>query len=159
VEQNLVAFVTNFCNDYYTKEYLADQIDNKTALVRYLLYKKNLKEHDQDLSLEEFRDIQVEHIFSRNPNFTISQYGFERDETYKLEIARLGNLTVLEKDINKDVNNVAPVDKIQGYQTSKILLSNGLIGSLSNFDRKGIDDRTSAIVSFFMEEFYIVKEI
>jgi hypothetical protein len=157
IENALITFVNNFCNDYYTEEYLSDQIVSKTAFVRYTLYKQNLLEFGQDLSLEEFRSLQVEHIFSVNPNFTIKQYGFGKHETYNLEISKFGNLTILEKSINKDVNNIAPIDKLSGYTKSKIKINNDLLGKLGAFNKEEIGKRSSNLISFFMKEFSITK--
>ncbi len=158
IEEDLINFINNFCNDYFTEEYLSDQVDSKTPLVRYILYKQNLLEYGQDLSLEEFRNLQVEHIFSVNPNFAIKQYGFGKHETYNLEISKLGNLTILEKTINKDVNNIAPIDKLPGYQKSKINLNSSLMGNLKKFNKEEIGNRSTELISFFMSEFYITKE-
>ncbi|MDP2174541.1 MAG: DUF262 domain-containing HNH endonuclease family protein [Bacteroidota bacterium] len=158
IETELTNFVNNFCNDYFTEQYLLDQVDNKTSLVRYTLYKQNLETHGQDLTLDEFRNLQVEHIFSVSPNFAIKQYGFGKHETYNLEIAKIGNLTILEKAINKDVNNMAPTDKLSGYQKSKINLNSNLMGNLNKFNKEEIANRTNEIIEFFMSEFYITEE-
>lgn len=155
ISTELVNFVNNFCNDYFTREYLADQIDNKTALIRYLLYKQNLHEHKQELSIDEFRNIQVEHIFSVSPNFAIKQYGFGKHETYDLEIAKLGNLTILEKALNKEVNNVAPIEKLTGYQKSSININGQLMGVLGNFNKEAIGKRTNDLINFFIKQFYL----
>lgn len=153
IHNALVAFITNFCNDYFTEQYLSDQMDNKTALMRYFLYKVNHKEEGQDLSLDEFRNIQVEHIFSVSPNFSIKRYGFGKRETYDLEISRLGNLTILERAINKEVNNLAPADKLSGYQKSNISLSTKLIGELDSFNKESINQRSTKLIKTFMQEF------
>lgn len=154
IEKQLINYINNFCNDYFTEEYLYDSIDNKTSLVRYTLYKYNLNEFKQELSLEEFRNLQVEHIFSVNPNFTIKQYGFGRHETYNLEISKIGNLTILEKVINKDINNIAPIDKLEGYQKSNINLNSKLLGIIHKFNKDSIANRTEELISFFKKEFY-----
>jgi hypothetical protein len=156
IESELSAFTNNFCNDHFAKEqYLLDQVDKKIPFVRYLLYKYNLKTHNQDLSLEEFRNMQIEHIFSVNPNFSIKQYGFYSHETYSFEISKLGNLTILEKQINKEVNNLAPLDKLSGYQLSKFTLNNRFLGGIKEFNKKEIENRTKILIDFFMNEFYI----
>lgn len=155
IRKTLNEFVNNFCNDYFTEESLSDQIDNKTSLVRYLLYKINLKEEGQELTLEEFRNLQVEHIFSVSPNFSIRQHGFGRQETYDLEISKIGNLTILEKAINKEVNNIAPIDKLTGYQKSKVAINTKLLGEIKNFNKEAIQQRSQRLIEFFMQEFNI----
>ena len=159
ISKSLIEFVNNFCNDYFTEESLSDQIDNKTSLVRYLLYKINLKEECQELTLEEFRNLQVEHIFSVSPNFSIRQYGFGRQETYDLEISKIGNLTILEKPINKEVNNIAPIDKLPGYQKSKVAINTKLLGEIKNFNKEAIQQRSHRLIKFFMQEFNIPSPV
>lgn len=156
IRKSLEDFVNNFCNEYFTEQYLYDQVDNKTSLVRYLLYKYNIKTEGQDLSLDEFRNLQVEHIFSVNPNFSFKQYGFEKTETYELEISKLGNLAILEKAINKEVNNLAPIDKLGGYQKSKINMNAKLLGEIKTFNKDAIQARSEKLINFFKEEFQIV---
>lgn len=156
IENELSTFANNFCNDHSAKDvYLLDPVDQKIPFVRYLIYKYNFKVYQQELSLEEFRNIQIEHIFSVNPNFSIKQYGFYSHETYAFEISKLGNLTILEKQINKDVNNLAPLDKLAGYQRSKFSLNNRFLGGLTEFNKKEIENRTKVLIDFFMNEFYI----
>jgi hypothetical protein len=155
IRKSVEDFVNIFCNEYFTEQYLYDQVDNKTSLVRYLLYKYNIKNEGQDLSLDEFRNIQVEHIFSVNPNFGIKQYGFGKKETYDLEISKLGNLAILEKAINKEVNNVAPIDKLDGYQRSKIKINTKLLGELKTFNKESIQVRSEKLTTFFKQEFSI----
>ena len=155
IKKNLVDFVNNFCNEYFTEQYLNDQVDNKTSLVRYLLYKYNIKTEKQDLSLDDFRNLQVEHIFSVNPNFNIKQYGFGKTETYDLEISKLGNLSILEKAINKEVNNVAPIDKLNGYQKSKVAINTKLLGEIKTFNKEAIQNRSEMLITFFKSEFSI----
>lgn len=155
IKKNLVDFVNNFCNEYFTEQYLNDQVDNKTSLVRYLLYKYNIKTEKQDLSLDDFRNLQVEHIFSVNPNFNIKQYGFGKTETYDLEISKLGNLSILEKAINKEVNNVAPIDKLNGYQKSKVAINTKLLGEIKTFNKEAIQNRSERLITFFKSEFSI----
>lgn len=155
INQSLFNFANNFCNDYYTKDYLSEPIDSKTSFVRYLFYKNNMVNSGQKLSLDDFRNIQVEHIFSQNPNHKIKQYGFYREETYSYETSRLGNLTILEKALNKEVNNLAPADKLEGYQKSEIKINTNILGVLSSFNKDAIQERTEHLTTFFMQEFNI----
>lgn len=159
IENELISFADNFCNDYFTQAFLSDQVDKKIPFVRYMLYKYNYQIHNQDLTLGQFRNLQVEHIFSVNPNFSFEQYGFTKPEEYDSEISKLGNLTIIEKAINKDVNNVAPTDKMVGYQQSALLMNTHFLGSMKDFNKTEIDNRTQNLSEFFMNEFYIKTPI
>lgn len=155
VNELLYEFVTNFLNDYRFEEYLNEGIDNKTALVRYILHEFNSGNHGQTLSLDDYRNLQVEHIFSKNPNFGIRHYGFGRHETYDVEIATMGNLTILEKGLNSKVSNIAPIDKMNGYEQSKIKMNAELLGKLKTLDREKMNERKAKMIEFCLNRFPI----
>ncbi|MCB9285078.1 MAG: DUF262 domain-containing protein [Lewinellaceae bacterium] len=148
-------FNTNFLNDYRLQEYLGDIVDQKTGLIRYIMYCINKEKFDQDLSLEEYRNLQVEHIFSVNPNFGIKKYGFGRHETYDYETSKIGNLVILEKKLNKRVSNLAPVDKTDGYQQSNLKIISDLLGQLGEFHKTKIESRNDEIIEFCLNRFKI----
>lgn len=153
IKEKVREFVTNFLNDYQLEGYMNEGVDNKTALVRYMLYEYNKEKYDQELSLDEYRKLQVEHIFSVNPNYDIETYGFERIEIYAKKISLIGNLSILEKGLNSKVGNICPIDKVNGYQESKLQINSHLMANLDKFTKSYIEDRNLHLIEFIKTRF------
>jgi uncharacterized protein with ParB-like and HNH nuclease domain len=149
----LVAFNTRFLDDYRFEEYLKDRVDQKTELIRYIINELNTEKYNQSIPLDDYRGLQVEHIFSVNPNHTLIPYGFARPETYQAEITKIGNLTILERSLNSKVRNMAPTEKDSGYQQSNISLTLNLIGLLPSFNSDAIQDRTEELAKYAIQRF------
>jgi uncharacterized protein with ParB-like and HNH nuclease domain len=64
----------------------------------------------------------VEHILPQNPPEEVVQ-AFDKPEEIEYYIHRLGNMTMLEEDINRSVSNKPFVEKKQGYAQSQFLLT------------------------------------
>lgn len=157
IEEQIREFATNFLNDYQLESYMNAGVDSKTALVRYTLYEYNEQKHGQELDIEGYRNLQVEHIFSQNPNFETSNYGFEMPEIYAKKISLIGNLTILEKGLNSKVSNISPVDKVPGYQESKIAMNSHLMAKLDQFDQDYIENRSVELIEFCKERFSLER--
>ncbi len=153
----LQEFAERFLGDYQLKDYLGATVDKKTALVKYLMYEFNRINYKQDLDLSYYRILQVEHIFSVNPNFGLKKYGWEKREIYDKDISRVGNLTILEKKLNAKVSSISPIDKSKGYQQSKIQVNSDILGELSNFNRIYIEGRTEELIAFALKRFAIYQ--
>lgn len=104
IRKNLMKFNEDFMSDHNLRNYLeADVYQNGAA--KYIL-----SEYSNDnLNIESYRDLQVEHIFSANPDFNPRAYNFE--DEYDYDKNRLGNLGLLEKGINTRISNTAPINK------------------------------------------------
>lgn len=61
---------------------------------------------------------QVEHVFSKEPNYDATSYGFA-NFNYDYEKNRLGNLGLLEKSLNIGLGNLPPINKAGGYLIDK----------------------------------------
>ncbi len=153
INERIKEFVTNFLNDYQFESYLNEGIDSKIPMVRYVYYLYNKKLNDQELSLDVYRNLQVEHIFSTNPNYDIVNYGFDRIEVYSENIRLLGNLTILERGLNSKVSNISPTDKVDGYQESRIQLNSQLMAKLSEFDSERLKLRNQKMIDFMKKRF------
>ncbi len=153
INASLNEFVTNFLNDYQFENYLKEGIDSKIPMVRYVYFLYNREKNGQDLNLETYRNLQVEHIFSTSPNYDTSNYGFEIIEVYNENIRLLGNLTILERGLNSKVSNISPTDKVDGYQESKIQLNSQLMAKLSEFDSDMLKERNKKMIVFMKERF------
>ena len=100
-------------------------------------------------------DCQVEHIFSKEPNFEPSSYGFAED--YDYEKNRLGNLGLLESGINKGIGNSAPINKVAGYLKSSVSDIRNLAGEIQqgNFSKNNVDIRRDKIIEFCVTRFKV----
>ena len=153
IRQKILEFVTNFLNDYQLESYMNEGVDNKTALVRFMLYEYNKVKYSQELTLEDYRNLQVEHIFSVNPNFDTLTYGFEKIEIYQKKISLIGNLSILEKGLNSKVGNICPTDKTDGYQESKLQINSHLMANLDKFTQDYVEQRNLDLVEFAKNRF------
>ncbi|WP_298392225.1 DUF262 domain-containing HNH endonuclease family protein [Flavobacterium sp.] len=151
----LIGFTETFLNDYLLEEYLAYGVDNKQALVKYILCEYNKTKNNQQLTIEKYSDLQIEHIFSRGLETGIKLYGFGRKETYDLEISLLGNLTILESKVNVSARNAHPRDKEEHYNKSSVKINHLLAGSMNDFDREKMKERNSNLIEFVKTRFSI----
>ncbi|WP_084555264.1 DUF262 domain-containing protein [[Phormidium ambiguum] IAM M-71] len=71
------------------------------------------------------KTVEIEHILPQTPELEI-KLSFDKPEEIEKYIARLGNLTLLEKSINASVGNKPFKDKKEAYPTSKFLLSRAI---------------------------------
>ncbi|RPJ69843.1 MAG: HNH endonuclease, partial [Alphaproteobacteria bacterium] len=113
-----------------------------------------LSEYSNDnLSIAKYNYLQVEHIFSSNPDFDPVSYGFI--EGYDYEKGKIGNLGLLEEGINKSIGNSVPLNKVSGYLKSSVKETRDLAGEiqLGNFDKNKIDVRGEKIIEFCLRRF------
>jgi hypothetical protein len=105
------------------------------------------------LSFEEYKDLQVEHIFAKEPNFDAIAYGFTED--YDYERNRIGNLGLLEQSLNKGLSNLPPINKVSGYLNSQIKETRNLAGEIQKgkFSKINVDSRRKEIVTFCIDRF------
>lgn len=120
--EGIQTFIEDFMRDPEFQIYLYRDMHRNPA-VKYVLWEF---EKDQTSSFNGwdrafYDNLQVEHIFPREPTFGFPAYGFQDQESdYRDNIHKLGNLTLLEEPINKGIGNKTPQDKASDYQESKI---------------------------------------
>lgn len=154
IKGRLIYIGQKFVNDYVFSNYLDNAIYGNGS-VRYILSEYN----GDDLSYESYKDLQVEHIFSKDPNFDVNVYGFTDD--YNYEKNRLGNLGLLEQSLNKGLGNLPPINKVDGYLESHITDTRNLAGEiqLGNFSKESVDFRRTLIVDFCINRFKLSGNI
>ena len=150
IREILINFGEKFMGDHTFSTYLGENIYGNGA-VKYILSELN----NENLSYSTYKGLQVEHIFSREPNFNISEYGF--DETYDYEKNRIGNLSLIEESLNKSssVRNNPPINKVDGYLNSNIRIMRDIAGQINSgsFDKNKVDIRREEIIRFCIERF------
>lgn len=137
-----------FMNNFNFKNYLDADVYRNNA-VKYILMEFN----KEPLTIEQYRNLQIEHLFSQDPNYNPEDYGFTDD--YDYEIDRIGNLLLLESKKNQSIKNVAPKNKINTYLQSQIKETRDVAGKMNNdeIDKSFIDARKDEIVNFCLDRF------
>jgi uncharacterized protein with ParB-like and HNH nuclease domain len=158
IKGHLQHFCRRFLDDYWLNEYLNYSIDNKQALVKYLLHEENKAKTGQVLSIEKYGDLQIEHIFSKKIASGIRKYGFSTQERYDLEISVIGNLGILESKLNKNANNLHPADKEEHYRKSSVKANQDLAGLMGVWHKSKMDERTEELIDFITTRFKISEE-
>lgn len=150
IRERLVNFGNKFMNDHSFKNYLSDNIYGNGS-VKFILEELN----NEKISYKEYKNLQVEHIYSRTPNFSVLDYGF--DENYDYEKNRIGNLSLIEEALNKSssVRNNPPINKVDGYLKSNVKIMRDIAGIINtgNFDKNKVDERREEIIEFCVKRF------
>ncbi|MFA4934659.1 MAG: DUF262 domain-containing protein [Candidatus Methanoperedens sp.] len=150
IRQRLITFNEEFMNNHNMKNNLELDVYQNGA-VKYILSEYN----NDNPNIDSYKDWQVEHIFSKDPDFEPSSYGFGDD--YNYEKNRLGNLGLLEGGINKGISNSAPINKVAGYLKSSVSDTRNLAGEiqLGNFTKNNVDSRREKIIDFCLTRFKV----
>lgn len=148
IRSQLVSFSEKFMSNHVFKTSLDESIYGNGS-VKYIL-----SEFSNDhLSITEYKNLQVEHIFAKDPNYDTTPYGFSDD--YDYEKNRIGNLGLLEQNINSGLGNLPPINKVSGYLTSGITDTQNLAGVIQkgSFSKINVDNRRQKIIEFCIERF------
>jgi len=150
IKSRLTFLNEKFMSDHVFRNYLDADIYGNGA-VRYLLSERD----EGTFSIDEYRDFQVEHIFSKDPQFDVVEFGFEDD--YDYEKNRLGNLTLLEARLNGRVGNVSPPNKVSGYIESRFETTRNLAGKIqaSGIRKEDVDARREELIQYCLDRFKI----
>jgi uncharacterized protein with ParB-like and HNH nuclease domain len=126
---------TNFKNDFSTKYFKNTTRNHK--IVKYIFSKieeykyRNEINYDSDLYT-------VEHILPESADE--SWGGFSQEEINR-SIYRIGNLTLLEKKLNRDADILKYTDKIKLYLQSNCMLSKSIPEYYNTWDETKISNR------------------
>ena len=148
IKSSLINFNEKFVNNHVFATYLDSAIAGNGA-VKYILSEFN----KDNIDIATYKNLQVEHVFSKNPNYEVSSYGFSED--YDYEKNRLGNLGLLEYWLNEGLGNLPPINKVTGYLQSSINDTRNLAGEIQRgkFAKQNVDDRRKIIIDFCIDRF------
>jgi len=111
--QNIYVSDLNFENDFSTKEFKNTSRNHK--IVKYILSKIEVYLYKNEIDPES--DIfTIEHILPENADNTWGEFTF--DEINR-SVYRIGNLTLLEKKLNREADQKPYAEKITFFQQSK----------------------------------------
>lgn len=161
-------FINNLRKDMYKNiatKYILWELNNR-AYIEEALKKNNLPtEHPidfDDCDIELYRNCQVEHIIPQSLNANLKSFGFSDEADYRSRIHKLGNLTLLEEELNKNrkkCGNHIPKDKtMKCYPESKIPYTKYFLVAFmlkNNFGKSDIDKFTEDIVGFAQKRWKI----
>ena len=158
IRKNLKEFCAEHAENRYSFKGILQEGMYDNPATKYLVYSYNKNENEQKLSFDEYKKLEKEHVFPSEPNFEVSEYRFDGSD-YEHEKHKIGNIALLEKNINEKVLNQAPVDKAVSYLDSKFQDTKNLgsiIGKEKNdFNKDKIDERGNKIINFSLERFKI----
>jgi len=148
IKGRLIDFCERFMNDHSFRKYLDVDIYRNHA-VKYILSEYSNDNPDIDT----YMNLTIEHIFSEDPNYKPSSYGF--DEDYEYEKNRLGNLTLLEQELNK--GNDSPKNKVPSYLKSIVSDTQNIAGEIQKgkFSKDNVDTRRKDIINYCVKRFKI----
>lgn len=110
----------NFENDFSTKEFKNTTRNHK--IVKYILSKIEVYQHRNEIDPES--DLfTIEHILPENADDTWGNFTFEE---INRSVYRIGNLTLLEKKLNREADQKAYVEKIALFAQSNSELTKTL---------------------------------
>ncbi len=162
IEEWLIWFREKFMNEGNFKYSLNENIYGNNA-VKYLLLKYNNSLNSSNLisAVKEYQNLQVEHIFPQGGEngvqFDIKSFNFEDKSEYEYTIDKIGNLMLLEKELNSgaDISDLTPKEKVHGYLKSHVTDTNLMAGQIdqNGFDSHKLENRTVQIIKYCIENF------
>jgi hypothetical protein len=114
---------------------------SKNYIARYYLSELEKTYHktkEQETS-KDTEKVNLEHILPEKPDLKKDWNNFTEDE-HKTFYKRIGNLTLLDKDLNSKQKSSAFSEKKKFYKSSEILISKSL-SNIKNWDKKAIEKR------------------
>ena len=118
--QSIYVSDLNFENDFSTKEFKNTTRNHK--IVKYILSKIEVYQHRNEIDPES--DLfTIEHILPENADDTWGNFTFEE---INRSVYRIGNLTLLEKKLNREADQKAYVEKIVLFAQSNSELTKTL---------------------------------
>jgi len=176
--ENFCKFLNTYGNDAdFMNNLRKDMYKNKAT--KYILWELNISNYVEealeknnlptghvinfdDCDIELYRNCQVEHIIPQDLNANLNSFGFSDETDYKSKIHKLGNLTLLEEELNKNkkkCGNHIPKDKAtKCYPESRIPYNKYFLVAFilkNNFGKSDINKLTDDIVEFALKRWKI----
>lgn len=148
IKTHLTNFSEKFVNNHVLGTYLDGALYGNGA-VKYILSEFS----NDSFDIDTYKSFQIEHIFSKDPNFDANSYGFADD--YDYEKNRIGNLGLLEQGLNGGLGNLPPINKVSGYLNSIVTETRNLAGEIQqgSYCKDNVDTRRKKIVDFCIDRF------
>lgn len=171
IKTALFNFIQNFVKDSEFKRRLQSNLYPNEAL-RYIFIEYDEKQLKNKFSLRELTKMNVnsrrnpqfptiEHIFSQEARFDFPNFGFRDSDEYSDKIHTLGNLTLLEKELQGRATNLNPDEKVRRkfYDKSVFKVTTDLSAELKtrglSFTADDINGRMDKLTKFCMKRWKI----
>jgi len=169
---NFKYFLYEYGNDADFEHYLKGYMYNNPA-TKYMLWELNnppyLKElaqkfginlhsrHFDDTDGELYARLEEEHILPQTLNIDFRDLGFASEADYKEYINKLGNLTVIERSLNKRCSNRIPAEKIEScYLKSELPYNKTFLTRFlkeNSFNKETLERLTDSLIEVLKKRF------
>jgi hypothetical protein len=132
---------------------------NYRGILPYLFLEHSESRDSQAYSLSQWKRFSematMEHILSQTPRFSPDSFGFEGEKDFVETEHKLGNLTVLEGNLNK--GNLNPTEKVEIYEQSAFRSTRELstiIAKEHGFTKQDIDRRQQGLLNYCSQRWW-----
>lgn len=121
---SLINYMKTKTSDALFKANFSKFRTSSSTLAEYILTELQLPKLSAGISITHGMDLQVEHIMPKTPSGRrINEWQHVRNEPeFKHYLTRLGNLMILEGDLNRACNNKIFQTKLNEYKNSKLTI-------------------------------------
>ena len=170
LETKLKHIIRKVADDYRIVAVLNGHMYGNPA-TKYILweYIRNFQEKEdcqkyperrfKECDIKEFKELEVEHILPRSLNIDPSSFGFSDRMEYETEINKIGNLSLLKRNLNQRCKNRLPYNKYSEdcYKNDENKNCELYLLALTNrnWNKGEIDERTQIIADFVIKKWKI----
>jgi len=149
--QSMCDFLSYFADELEFR-YFLKLVRYRNPAIKYILWEleNNNEPSFNDSNYDFYSQLEVDHIFPRETTLGFPAYGFQDQEDYNVNKDRLGNLCLLESDLNKKAGQDTLANKFRYYQQSLVPGTRALGFMIQNriFTKDDIENREAQIEAF-----------
>jgi hypothetical protein len=151
-----VALQDLYPSDTVFKAAFAEKQETQSSKIRYIMYKLEICARSaagKDLGVELVPDntLTIEHILPKNPKLIWKTLIDQDKDLYPQCLNRLGNICLLDKDINRSLRNNSFTKKKTTFQQSSLMLTKQVGTDYNTWDRRAIEKRQSEMAALAVE--------
>jgi uncharacterized protein with ParB-like and HNH nuclease domain len=133
--QSIYVSDVNFENDFSTKEFKNTSRNHR--ILKYILAKIETYQYKNEIDFES--DLfTIEHILPENADESWGEFSFEE---INRSVYRIGNLTLLEKKLNKEADQVSFKNKINYYLQSNSEITKSIVEHYNSWNEAKVASR------------------
>jgi uncharacterized protein with ParB-like and HNH nuclease domain len=136
-------------DDEVREKIIGMKVSDKKA--RYILTKVNDALESTPLHRTWNNQPTLEHVIPKNPNDFWKQYLKSKNMDHDVFVNRLGNLTILSQEENRELGNLPYTEKREKYLNTKLPLNIETFQQFSEFDSDAIKKREEIIATLIIK--------